>query len=644
MTNIGKQSVSRLRKSFSSKLSLGLVFLAMPIFIISLGILFSQSRRIIRNEAVGRANSTLTAAMQRLDQKIAAIETATNANCWLVPQFLNPDSLLALSLRIVQLNPHVDGCSISAEPELFPEYGRYFSVYTIREGDSIISAVEQQYEYFDRIWYKTPRTLDEPCWVAYFDDVDSLDVVLDGMIASYGRPIYDADNRFIAIISTDISLLRLSKVITSEEKPYPNAYFMLIDDEGHYFIHPDSTRLFTQTIFDNLDPQKQADLITLGHEMTKGNQGSMAVEINGEPCLVCYQPVKGTNWSLALVCTDSDILRGYQKLSYIVLPLLIIGLIVILLLCRRAVKHAISPLYMLLNKTQTIAEGNMEVHIPTSQREDAVGRLQNSFANMLRFLQFHMGSVRYTTEQARIRNEELEKTTKLAELAEQQKTEFIQNVTHQIRTPLNIIMGFAQILNHDKALGEEESKSIIGMMSHNSTLLKRMLMMLFDSSDAGLTEELHSNKNNVVACNAFAREAISSIKKTYPDINIVFLTELTDDICIHTNHTFLMRTLRELLYNSCKHSDGKHISVRLDIHPTKSTLYVRFIVEDTGKGIAAADRERIFDFFTKVDNLSEGLGLGLPLSKRHAQNLGGDLTFDESYHHGCRFILEVPFT
>lgn len=109
-----------IRRSFSKKLSLGLMLLAVPIFLVSIVVLYTQSRYIIRNEAVGRANSVLTAAMQRLTQKINAIQTATNASSWLVAEYLNPDSILALSHRIVQLNPHVDGCSVSTEPDIFP--------------------------------------------------------------------------------------------------------------------------------------------------------------------------------------------------------------------------------------------------------------------------------------------------------------------------------------------------------------------------------------------------------------------------------------------------------------------------------------------------------------------------------------------
>lgn len=644
-----------IRKSLSTKLSLDILLLAVPIFMIALGVLFTQSRQIIRNEAVGRANSVLNTTMQRVHRNILAIETATNANSWLVTRFLQPDSLLALTHRIVSLNPHIDGCSISTEPDVFPEYGKFFSAYTIRENtgfnalrkggkDSVTTVIEEPYDYFHKVWYKTPHDLDGPCWVVYYDEGDSLELTLDGRIASYGQPLYDDDGRFVAVISTDLSLLRLSQVIT-EEKPYPNSYFMMIDEEGYYYIHPDSTRLFSQTIFSNVDPIQQAEQIALGHEMTAGKQGNMAVNIDGAHCLVCYRPVPGTKWSLALVCPDSDVLGGYHRQSYIVLFLFALGLIVILLLCRRAVAHAIKPLNQLLSKSQSIAAGNMEVHIPISQREDAVGRLQNSFAAMLRSLNFHMGSVRFTTEQMQLRNEELVEATRLAEESDRQKTAFIQNVTHQIRTPLNIIMGFAQVIR-DSAdalfsrvdVSDDEMKSITSTMKYNAKLLNRMVMMLFDSSETGLSEELKSAKCDKVSCNGLARESIDYIKVYYPDVNIDIQTELTDDFCIQTNHLYLMRSLREVLYNSAKYSDGQLIVLKIDRHAEN----VRFIVQDTGKGINKADNERMFKFFTKIDDLSEGLGLGLPLAKRHAQNLGGDLTLDELYHDGCRFILEIP--
>jgi signal transduction histidine kinase len=628
------------RKSLSKKLSLGILLLAMLIFTASLGVLFTQSRYMIRVEAVGRANSVLNSTMQQLNRHLMTIETATNVNSWMVEQSLQPDSLLNFTNRIVRLNPHIDGCSISTEPDVFPQYGRYFSAYSVRETDTITTVIEEQYDYFSKIWYKTPHNLQAPCWVAYYDEGDSLELTIDGMIASYGKPLYDANKRLVGIISTDLSLRRLSKIM-SQEKPYPNSYFMMIDQDGRYFIHPDSTKLFTQTIYDGTDPRNNPDIIALGHEMTAGNQGRMNVIINGKPCLVCYQPVPSTKWSMAIVCPDSDVLAGYHRLTYIIAPLLIVGLIVILLLCYHTVAQTTHPLLELLEKSQSVAEGNMEVYIPHTKRIDVVGRLQNSFATMLQSLNIHMGMVRYSSSQTKMRNEELVKATQLVEEADRQKTAFIQNVSHQIRTPLNIIMGFAQVLSNglENALPEEEMKSITAMMDHNSKLLNRMLQMLFDSSDTGFTEELNAHKQDLVSCNDVVHEAISYITLLYPELNIHTKSDVADDFCIHTSQVYLLRSLSELLYNSAKYSDGKNVSLNVSL---SSTNTIRFIVENTGNTIAETDRDLIFKFFTKVNDLSEGLGLGLPLAKRHAQNLGGDLTLDVNYHDGCRFIIELP--
>ena len=630
---------NRIKKSFSSKLSLGIILLTVPIFIISLGILYSQSRHMILDEALGRANSVLNTTMQRLNRHLITIETATNVNRWVIEHSFYPDSLLVYSHRIVRLNPHIDGCSISAEPNQFPKYGKQFSVYTVREPDTIVTVIEKPYDYFHKTWYKTPHDLNAPCWTVYTDEADTLEVTLDGMIASYVSPLHSADSSIIGVISTDLSLKRLSKVI-SEEKPYPNSYFVMIDEEGRYFIHPDSTRLFKQSIFSIADPQQDADLIALGHEMTKGKQGQMVVTGNDLNYYVSFMPVRGTSWSLALVCSDSDILAGFHRLTYIVVTLLVIGLIVIMLLCHRAVSHTIFPLNGLLNKTQSIAAGNMEVHIPYSQREDAVGRLQNSFAKMLQSLNFHMGSVRYTSDQARQRNEELAQATALAKEADAQKTIFIQNVSHQIRTPLNILMGFAQVMSdvNNSSISEEEMKTITDMMDHNAKHLSRMVLMLYDSSETGQSEEMNSQQQDMVLCNDIAREAIRFTYTHYPKLSIDLHTELSDDITVRTNHLYLMRALRELLYNSAKYSDGKNIKLIITHHGDM----LRYIVEDTGKGISNLDKDIIFKFFAKADDLSEGLGLGLPLAKRHAQNLGGDLFYDADYHDGCRFIIEIP--
>ncbi|MEE1004308.1 MAG: ATP-binding protein [Bacteroidaceae bacterium] len=598
---------NRIHTSLALKLSHGILLMVIPIFFLSMGIFFLQSRRIVRLEATELACNMLNTTTQRVRNDMSMVETACKANEHRVWDDLRPEALQRLAQTIVRSNSHVYDCNIVI--------------------DSTASPLKEE------AWYKTAQISNTACWVAPSEE----EKTGEEHIFHYSKPLHYPDGRFAGVMATSLSLGQLTEAVSVSKRTYPNSYFFIIGEEGQFFVHPDSTRLLSQTIFSDADPHSQADYFALGYEMTAGKKGTMKVDINGADCRVCYEPVPGTPWSIAYVCPDSDILHSYHRLIYIIVMLVLIGLVVIVLLCYRIVSHAIDPINKLLTKLQLIADGHYDTHISHSDREDVIGRLQNSFALMLQSLYFHMGSIRYTAEQTERRNAELIEATRKAEEAVKQKTTFIQNMTHQIRTPLNIIMGFTQILR-DSKMSDEEMKVVTEAMEHNSMTLNRMVTMLFDSSDTGASKELNSHKHDLVSCNDVAREAVAYSELNVPGIPVRFETALPDTFCIHTSELYLMRSLRELLYNAARYSDGKNVTMKI----TETEEAVRFIVEDTGTGMAEEYRALMFEPFTKVNDLSEGLGLGLSLAKRHAENLGGDLWLDESYDKGCRFILELP--
>ena len=633
-----------IRRSFSAKVIMWVLLLAVPVFLASVGVLFWQSHKLIRAEAVDKASNVLACAMHRINRYLITTKTASHTNAWIVEQSLYPDSIQAITNRIATTNPYTDGCAISTEPGVIPQYPDGFMSVSFNTKDSVNTFIEPDHSYFQERWYSIPRTQRKPTWVVFNDKNREQETDEDATIAAYTHPLFNKKGKFVGVISIWLSLQHISNIM-AEVRPYPHSYYVMIDEKGRYVGHPDSTRLFNQTIFSVADPQHQADLIALGYEMTKGNKGSMSVKINGKKSLVCYMPVEGTPWSLAIVCPHRDILRGFYRLTYIVVALLIVGLLLIFINCHKAVTVSLSPLQQLLEKTKAVSNGHLDVDIAHTKRTDVIGGLQNSFATMLESLNYYINSVRTATDQTKRYNRELEHTTQLAVEAQRQKTIFIQNVTHQIRTPLNIIMGFAQILNCptddtslSEELGQDEIKSIASTMTHNSRLLIRMVMMLFDSSENGKAETANCDKREMVACNDVCQVALKFTTKNHPDIPVEYKTELADDFCIHTNFRYLEYSLEELLSNAVRYSDQQHIS----LHVTRNEEFVRFVVQDTGKGIAEADREHIFKFFTKVDDFSEGLGLGLPLTKRHAETLGGNLILDTTYHEGSRFIFEIP--
>ena len=479
-----RRIVQHIKQSLSWKLSLGILLMAIPIFMLSIGLLFLQSKEQIKEEATKHASSVLNTQMQRIRRSMNIVETATDINNWEVTAHLNPDSILAYSRFIVMLNGQIDGCSISAEPNTFPKYGRNFSAYTVREGDSVTTVIEEPYEYFEKVWYKTPHLLGKPCWVVYYDESDSLELTLDGMIASYSKPLYNADKHFVGIISTDLSLIRLSKMITSET-PYPDSYFMMTGEEGRYFVHPDSTQLFTHTIFSDADPQRNADIYALGHEMTTGKKGSMSVRIDGEPCLVCYQPVPGTQWSLALVCPEWSILRGYHRLNYIISPLIFLGLLLILLLCSVTVAHAIHPLNRLTSKVQRIAEGHYDEPIPDCRKQDEVGLLQRHFQKMQQSLSTRMGEMQQLSATLQERGEELQATYEKAQAADRMKTNFLYNMSDQMMAPIgDIYQKVNTISDRGRELTEEDIDRLVDSIQKQGGKVTALLNQLIKDSES----------------------------------------------------------------------------------------------------------------------------------------------------------------
>lgn len=632
------------RWSFSTKLSFWIVIMAIPVFLASVGLHFHEAYKMIHAESVDRAHGVLNTAMHHIRRYLISAETVTHADGWLVAGSMHPDSLMAFSRRIVQLNPYTDACAISTEPGILRDYPERYLCYTIREGDSIRSKVSTTYNYFNKNWYKKPRERQRSEWIVYYDETNPLNLDKKGMLATYSQPLYGPDHQFVGVVSTGLSLMHISQVL-AEEKPYPHSYFILIDDKGHFVGHPDSTLLFSESIFSVADPRKEADLIALGYEMTKGSLGQMSVVIDDVPSLVCFRPVPGTTWSLGIVCPESDITKDYDRFFNMVIALLIVGMLIIVICCHRTVAQSFKPLRTLLNKTQQIARGDMEVSVERSTRTDNIGQLQNSYATMLEALRHYMDDVRAASNQARQYNKELEQATQLVIDADKQKTTFVQNMTHQVRTPLNIIMGYAQILNmptvgltDDGGMSEEDLRTITNQMDHNAKLLRRMVLMLFDCSDSGLSQSEKFQKLDMVSVNQAVQEMMDYVMVLNQDSFIRLETEVADDFCIKTNKKYLQYSLGELMLNAVKYSDGEHIVARIKVIGE----YIHFIVEDTGTGIPEGELDRLFEFFTKNDDFSEGLGLGLPLIKRHAKNLGGRFFLDSSYKKGCRFIIELP--
>lgn len=219
------------------------------------------------------------------------------------------------------------------------------------------------------------------------------------------------------------------------------------------------------------------------------------------------------------------------------------------------------------------------------------------------------------------------------------KTAFIQNMSHEMRTPLNIIAGFAQVIADPEMTGSQEERTDIAkrMLNNTRIITKQVDEMLELSLNESKSEvRLEDGVDIIDLLSNLMQESQSLLK---PDVKLVFDNQLPNGFTMKTNKNMVHRMVDILLDNAIKYTDKGSITIRAFVDKSKLTI----AVEDTGIGIPAKEANRIFERFVKLNTFKEGLGLGLPLCRMLASRLRGYLVFDQSYEGpGARFVLSLP--
>jgi sigma-B regulation protein RsbU (phosphoserine phosphatase) len=403
-----KHPMTYIRQSLSTRLSLWIVLFATVIFLAALGYLFYESRRTVYEEAMNRATQVLDNTVQRVTNILNRVEVAADNTEWLIKRHLDaPDSMFVYSHNLLVNNPDLNGCSIAFEPYFYKDRGKYFSAYSYNDGKTIETTQEgnDHYEYFVMDWYQLAKLLDRPVWTEPFIDYNPEEIFSSEMIASYCKPIKNKNGQYLGTLSVDLSLSWLSNTI-SAVKPYPNSYSILIGVSGTYFVHPDTTKLFYQTIFTETLAQEDTARTALGYAMLNGEEGMKQLKVNGEDCYVFYKPLGTTGWSVAIVCPESDIFSGYNRLQRAVLGIVILGLLLMLLFFSRIISRELKPLSKLAKQAETIASGQFDQVLPDDGRTDEIGQLSQSFGNMQHSLVSYIEELKDTTaSKAAIENE-----------------------------------------------------------------------------------------------------------------------------------------------------------------------------------------------------------------------------------------------
>ena len=225
-----------------------------------------------------------------------------------------------------------------------------------------------------------------------------------------------------------------------------------------------------------------------------------------------------------------------------------------------------------------------------------------------------------------------------AEESDRLKSAFLANISHEIHTPLNAIVGFSDIL--PMASSEEERQNMVNIIHENNEKLLRIFSDIVNLSTVEANEESKPIALSDVDVTALLDKLHQSYVHRSSNANLrILCDQAAGAITISSDEESLTTILGHFLDNALKFTERGIVTLGSKF---MGDDMLRLYVKDTGPGIPVADRERIFERFVKLNDFIQGMGLGLSVSRMLAYRIGASLGVESEEGRGSIFWIDLP--
>jgi signal transduction histidine kinase/CheY-like chemotaxis protein len=544
--------------------------------------------------------------------------------------------------------------------------GQSYLTYAVddRGNPTELLSTSENFDVTARPHYATVARTGKAAWTV-FPSVSTQQLLL-----CLSNPIYDDNDNLLGIVNAFYSLADTSQFLSDFQISKTGAMF-IVERSGLLVANSFSERPFTTSSDGKQQRFKASEssnpLIRQTAEYLNARSGGLAAintvqsldfNINGERQFAQVTPLKddkGLDWLIVVVVPEKDFMGQINANTRTTVLLCLAALGIAIALGILTARWVTRPILRLNQAAKNIAQGNWNDTVELN-RDDELGELTKSFNQMAgqlkeSFETLEQRVVDRTAELAES-NQQLEQAKEKAEVANQTKSSFIANMSHELRTPLNAILGFAQLMMRSKTLSTENQENV-GIITRSGEHLLTLINNVLDLSkiEAGKTT-LNPKRFDLYRL-LDDLDDMFRLRTEDKKLQLLFEQCANTPRYIQTDEVKLRQVLINLISNAIKFTYEGGVLVRVMARSSPEIaspagdspfLMLHFEIEDSGVGIAVEEMDSLFEAFSQTQSgkqTQEGTGLGLPISRKFVQLMGGDMSVSSQVGQGTIIKFEI---